>query len=93
MATADFNTAQVRERQSRFAEVEADDTVDVKPVAVPAADLDADAAAPDTASMSAQQIDDARDAQPLQRLGQRRPDALQCRHLGEQRIEDVGPHD
>lgn len=65
MATADFNTAQVRERQSRFAEVEADDTVDVKPVAVPAADLDADAAAPDTASMSAQQIDDARaDATP-----------------------------
>ncbi|MBS4103345.1 hypothetical protein [Tsukamurella paurometabola] len=59
MATADFNTAQVRERQSRFAEVEADDTVDVKPVAVPAPDVDAPAA-PDTASMSAQQIDDAR---------------------------------
>lgn len=61
MATADFNTAQVRERQSRFAEIEADDTVDVKPVAVPAPDVEPDVpAAPDTASMSAQQIDDAR---------------------------------
>ncbi|NMD56943.1 MULTISPECIES: hypothetical protein [Tsukamurella] len=64
MATADFNTAQVRERQSRFAEVEADDTVDVRPVAVPDADVAADApAAPDTASMSAEQIDDARAAE------------------------------
>lgn len=61
MATADFNTAQVRERQSRFAEVEADDTVDVKPVAVPTPDVDLDApVAPDTAALSAQQIDDAR---------------------------------
>ncbi|WP_019200965.1 hypothetical protein [Tsukamurella sp. 1534] len=54
MATADFNTAQVRERQARFAEPPAEDTVDVKPVGdVPAA--------PDTAALSAQQIDDARD--------------------------------
>ncbi|CAM3663464.1 hypothetical protein ACXYTP_16445 [Tsukamurella ocularis] len=62
MATADFNTAQVRERQSRFAEIEADDTVDVRPVAVPTPDLDAaDApAAPDTAALSARRIDDAR---------------------------------
>lgn len=59
MATADFNTAQVRERQSRFAEVEADDTVDVTPVSVPTPDVDVPAA-PDTAALSAQQIDDAR---------------------------------
>ncbi len=52
MATADFNTAQVRERQSRFAETHEDDTVDVAP-AVPAQDD----AAPDTASLSAAQID------------------------------------
>ncbi|TWS23120.1 hypothetical protein FK268_17205 [Tsukamurella sputi] len=64
MATADFNTAQVRERQSRFAEIEADDTVDVRPVAVPDADVASDApVAPDTASMSAQQIDEARAAE------------------------------
>ncbi|MCS3787034.1 hypothetical protein [Tsukamurella ocularis] len=61
MATADFNTAQVRERQSRFAEIEADDTVDVKPVAAPTPDVDLDAPpARDTAALSAQQIDDAR---------------------------------
>ncbi|GAB3131790.1 hypothetical protein GCM10027289_18550 [Tsukamurella serpentis] len=41
MATADFNTAQVRERQARFAEADAEDTVDVAPVS--AADLDSDA--------------------------------------------------
>lgn len=57
MATADFNTAQVRERQSRFAEVEADDTVDVAPVSVPQA---AAPATPDTAALSAEKIDDAR---------------------------------
>ena len=51
MATADFNTAQVRERQSRFAEVEADDTVDVTPVSVPTPDVDVPAA-PDTAAVT-----------------------------------------
>lgn len=60
MATSDFNTAQVRERQSRFAEIEADDTVDVAPVSVPDAEAPS---APDTAALSATRIDEARDAQ------------------------------
>ncbi|TWS20482.1 hypothetical protein FK529_03815 [Tsukamurella asaccharolytica] len=61
MATADFNTAQVRERQSRFAEVESEDTVDVKPVPGPDPDVREAAAVPatpDTAALSAQRFDD-----------------------------------
>ncbi|KAK0359444.1 hypothetical protein LTR94_031283, partial [Friedmanniomyces endolithicus] len=40
-----------------------------------------------------QQVDDPRNAQPVQRLGQRRADALERLYLGEQRIEDIGSHD
>ncbi|WP_248490517.1 Sec62 family protein translocation protein [Tsukamurella sp. PLM1] len=60
MATADFNTAQVRERQARFADADNEPTVDVAPVT----DVPDEAApsAPDTAALSAQQIDEARAA-------------------------------
>ncbi|RDH11815.1 hypothetical protein DVB88_11120, partial [Tsukamurella pulmonis] len=63
MATADFNTAQVRERQSRFADAPADDTVDVAPVAVPDGEGEAPST-PDTAALSAQQIGEARTEEP-----------------------------
>ena len=38
-------------------------------------------------------IDDALQPQPVERLGERRPDAFQRGDLGEQRIEDGGTHD
>ncbi|ADG77294.1 Transmembrane protein OS=Tsukamurella paurometabola (strain ATCC 8368 / DSM / CCUG 35730 / CIP 100753 / JCM 10117 / KCTC 9821 / NBRC 16120 / NCIMB 702349/ NCTC 13040) OX=521096 GN=Tpau_0657 PE=4 SV=1 [Tsukamurella paurometabola] len=53
MATADFNTAQVRERQARLAE-EAQVADAPEPAVVPV---------PDTASMSVQQISDAHDTE------------------------------
>ncbi|KXP03439.1 hypothetical protein [Tsukamurella pseudospumae] len=65
MATADFNTAQVRERQARFAEIETDDTVDVAPVTDVPESADGEGAAPsvpDTGRMSVEQIDEARAA-------------------------------
>ncbi|KXO97967.1 hypothetical protein AXK61_20590 [Tsukamurella pseudospumae] len=65
MATADFNTAQVRERQARFAEIETDDTVDVAPVTDVPEPTDGEGAAPsvpDTGRMSVEQIDEARAA-------------------------------
>ncbi|MET9328371.1 hypothetical protein [Tsukamurella sp. NPDC003166] len=65
MATADFNTAQVRERQARFAEIETDDTVDVAPATDVPEPADGEAAAPsvpDTGRMSVEQIDEARAA-------------------------------
>ncbi|GAA1086125.1 hypothetical protein GCM10009648_26600 [Tsukamurella spumae] len=64
MATADFNTAQVRERQARFAEIETDDTVDVAPATdVPEpAEAEAAPSVPDTGRMSVAQIDEARAA-------------------------------
>jgi hypothetical protein len=37
-------------------------------------------------------IDDAKNIQPLLRLGELRPDAFQRFHFGEQRVEDVRPH-
>ena len=39
-----------------------------------------------------EQVDDAGQVEPLELLGDLRPDALQRLHLGEQRVEDVGPH-
>ena len=38
------------------------------------------------------QVDDPRDVEPFQQLGELRADALQRLDLGKQRIEDVGPH-
>jgi hypothetical protein len=40
-----------------------------------------------------QQVDEAAEAELFQQLGDLRPDAFQRLHLGEQRVEDFGPHD
>jgi len=40
-----------------------------------------------------QQVDDAREAEPLQRLHQLRPDPLQNLHFGEERVEQLRAHD
>lgn len=53
MATADFNTAQVRERQARFGKVDE---------AAPAAEQDEAPEVPDTAALSLQKITDSQDA-------------------------------
>ena len=37
-------------------------------------------------------VDDPVEPEPLERLGERRADALQHLHFGEQRIENVGAH-
>ena len=38
-------------------------------------------------------VDDAFQPEPVERLGERGADALQCGDLGEQRVEDVGAHE
>ncbi|GIZ96589.1 hypothetical protein TTY48_12010 [Tsukamurella sp. TY48] len=63
MATADFNTAQVRERQARL-QAEAAEAPAVETPEVPTVAQAAAVPVPDTASLSVQQIGDAKDDTP-----------------------------
>ena len=47
----------------------------------------------DAGRQMVEQVDDPRQVEPLQQLGDLRPDALQRLHLGEQRVEDFRAHD